>query len=52
MAIIAVKTVFGASVPNGVNVAVKPTYVTAPETGVAPCFRMKVAVVMVKGFIA
>ena len=36
----------------GVKVAIGPTRVTAPETGVVPCFKVKVAVVIVNGSIA
>ncbi len=36
----------------GVKVAVTPVYVTAPETGVAPCFRVNEKVEIVSGSIA
>ncbi len=44
--------VFAASVVKGVNLAVTPAYVTVPKTAVAPCFSVKVVVLIVKGFIA
>ncbi len=36
----------------GMNTAVTPEYVTAPEMGVEPCFRVNEAVVIVSGSIA
>src|ERR1044071_7214095 len=37
---------------NGLKVAVTPAYVTVPITGVVPCCKVKVMVVVVKGSIA
>jgi hypothetical protein len=36
----------------GLKVAVTPAWVTTPVTDVAPCFSLKVAVVIVRGSIA
>ena len=37
---------------SGTKVAVMTSYVTSPETGVLPCFKVKVTLVSVKGAIA
>jgi hypothetical protein len=50
--IVAVYTVLGARLAAGVKVAVTPEYFAAPKTGVTPCFKVKVALVIVKGSIA
>ena len=46
---VAVNVVPGARVLAGVKVAMVPAHVTVPETGVAPCRKVKVAVVTVRG---
>src|SRR5436190_24199108 len=45
--IVAVKTVLGERLLEGVKVAVVPAYVTDPETGVGPFINVKVADVIV-----
>jgi hypothetical protein len=49
---VAIYVVPGIRLVDGVNVAVFPEYVTVPETGVVPCFRVKVVPVMVETSIA
>src|SRR3990170_4300317 len=50
--IVAVYTVVAVRLLTGLKAAVRPAYVTVPDTGVVPCFRVNVAVVIVKGSIA
>jgi hypothetical protein len=50
--IVAVYVVLGARLPAGLKVAVRPTKLTTPATGVVPCVKVKVAVVIVEEFIA
>src|SRR5207253_1814863 len=49
---VAVYAVRGARLPAGVKVAVTPASATVPATVAAPCFKVKLAVLIVKGSIA
>jgi hypothetical protein len=50
--IVAVCAVLGPRLLVGSKLAVRPTYVTTPDTGVAPCLSVNVDVVIVEGSIA
>jgi len=49
---VAVYAVLAESALDGFKVATLPVYVTTDEINAAPCFKVKVAVVIVTGFMA